>query len=219
MLFADLPVVQVADESVRKIAVTLIVAAVSSAASFYAGRWWGRYKAGRQWSRKEFFGRVNVSLNLFADGALHIRTVLERSLEEVFLNDVAVAKVLSAAYRCTHDRPLLPLAPADRWYLLNFVLNAVAEVFAVGQVRRDAGLPVTRVKYLLFLTCEVVGEERIRKVRAMLVKEDVLKSFPYPDALPALENPWHKDRIKTLRLAAEAYAKEPDQFLPLEVCV
>ena len=36
---------------------------------------------------------------------------------------------------------------------------------------------------------------------------------------PVLENPWHEDRIKTLRKAAEIYAKEPDQFLMLELCV
>jgi hypothetical protein len=53
----------------------------------------------------------------------------------------------------------------------------------------------------------------------MLVRVDVLENFPYPDAMPRLENPWHADRIKTLRAAAELYKKEPDHFLTLEVCV
>ena len=48
---------------------------------------------------------------------------------------------------------------------------------------------------------------------------DLLADFPYNDSLPKLENPWHADRIVTLRQAAELYAKEPDNFLPLEIYV
>jgi hypothetical protein len=217
MLFADV-VADVAADSGKKVLVAVVVAAVTTPLSFFVGRYWGRYKARREWHAKEFMGRVIVSLNVFADGFLKIRTVMERSLEEVFLNQVAVDKVLAAAAKCTADDPLLPIDRADRWYLLNFVLNAVAEHFADGQVKLDAGVPVTRVKYALFLTCELVGDERIRKVRAMLVKESILKAFPDTDGI-GLENPWHADRIKTLRRAAAVYATDPDQFLVLEVCV
>ena len=75
------------------------------------------------------------------------------------------------------------------------------------------------VRYALFLTCEQVGDERIRKVRAMLVRKDVLEAFPYPDTMPLLENPWHDFRVKTLRAAADLFKKDPDYFLTLEVCV
>lgn len=217
--FADVPVEEIANDSGKKIAVGAICTVVSAVASFVVGRYWGRYKAHREWSRKEFLGRVIVSLNIFADGYLKIRTVMEKSLEEVFLNQIAVEKVLAAAKECTPDQPIMPIAKEDRWFLLNFVLNAVAEHFVVGQVRQDAGMPVTVVKYCLFLTAELVGDERIRKVRAMLVKQDHLANFPYADSLPKLENHWHEDRIKTLRIAAALYATEPDHFLTLEVCV
>ena len=113
----------------------------------------------------------------------------------------------------------MPIAKEDRWYLLNFVLNAVAEHFVAGNIRQDAGQPVTLVKYALFLTCELVGDERIRKVRAMLIRRELLEDFPYHDSLPRLENPWHEDRIKTLRAAAALFKKEPDNFLTLEDCI
>jgi hypothetical protein len=137
----------------------------------------------------------------------------------VFLNRLAVQKVLAAARATTVDRPVMPIAKEDRWFLLNFVLNAVAEHFVAGHIKQDAGQPVTTVKYALFLTCEQVGEERIRKVRAMLMRADLLATFPYPDSMPKLENPWHADRIRTLRHAADLYTKEPDHFLVLEVCL
>ncbi len=213
-LFDDIPLADLLDHG-KKLAGTVLVAG----ATFLIGRYWGRYRAKREWDRKEFLNRVIVSLNIFDEGTLKIRTVMEQSLMDVFLNDIVIEKVVTAAKRTTLDNPMLPIPKADRWYLLNFVLNAVAEHFAAGQVKLDAGAPVIRVKYALFLTCELVGEERIRKVRAMLIKAELLENFPYMDALPTLENPWHVDRIKTLRIASQIYQTEPDQFLKLEVCV
>lgn len=216
-LFAE--VVDPVDDVFKRTIITVLVAAITSTATFFAGRWWGRYKASRQWHAKEFLDRVIVSLNIFADGYLKIRTVLERSVEEVFLNRLAIDKVEAACRKTTLENPIMPIEQKDRWFLLNFVLNAVAEHFVSGNIRQDAGQPVNVVKYALFLTCELVGEERIRKIRAMLVRVDVLENFPYDDSMPKLENPWHADRIKTLRVAAALYKKEPDHFLTLEVCV
>ncbi len=216
-LLAD--VVDPVDDVFKRTIITVLVAAITSTATFFAGRWWGRYKASRQWHAKEFLDRVIVSLNIFADGYLKIRTVLERSVEEVFLNRLAIDKVEAACRKTTLENPIMPIEQKDRWFLLNFVLNAVAEHFVSGNIRQDAGQPVNVVKYALFLTCELVGEERIRKIRAMLVRVDVLENFPYEDSMPKLENPWHADRIKTLRVAAALYKKEPDHFLTLEVCV
>jgi len=95
----------------------------------------------------------------------------------------------------------------------------VAERFATGLVKMDSGQPVTKVVYAIFLTAEKVGDERIRKVRAMMMRKDLLENFPYVDSMPELENPWHSDRIVTLRKAAEVYRTRPDQFLMLEVCI
>ena len=215
----DLNPDEVVNETTKRVVVTVIVAAITSTATFFAGRWYGRYVAGRQWHSKEFLDRIIVSINVFADGYLKIRTVMERSLDEVFLNRLAIDKVEAAARATTVDNPVMPIAKGDRWFLLNFVLNAVAEHFAAGSIREDAGLPVTKVRYALFLTCELVGPERIRKVRAMLVRADVLENFPYPDSLPKLENAWHDNRVVTLRKAAGLYRTEPDHFLTLEVCV
>lgn len=217
MLYAQLPE-NILDAVLAKLP-SLIAGGLISVVSFYLGRWWGRWKAGREWRKKEFFNRIIVSLNIFADDYLKIRTVMEDSLETVFLNQIAIDKVLRAAKMCTVDQPILPIEKADRWYLLNFALNEVAERFAQGQVRQDAGLPVTKIRYALFLTCELVGEERIRKIRAMLIREELLRDFPYMTTMPKLENPWHEDRIKTLRQAVALYAKEPDHFLVLEICV
>jgi hypothetical protein len=207
-------------DSTKRIIVTVVASAVTAAAAFVFGRYYGRWKARRQWESKEFLHRVIVSLNIFRDGFLKIRTVMERNLDEMFLNPIAVEIVQKAAQRCTEAEPLLALPPKDRWFVVNFVLNAVAEHFIAGQIRQDAGQPVTLVKYSLFLTCELVGDERVRKVRAMLLRTELLEDFPYgPENMPKFENPWHADRINTLRIAAARYKTEPDLFLTLEASV
>ncbi len=205
------------DDTTRKVLAGVLIFLLTTVLSFVLGRWWGAYRSTQEWDRKQFLGRIIVSLNSFADGYLKIRTIFERSLEEVFINAVAVEKVRAAARMTTPEGPLLPIEPKDRWFLLNFVLNAVAERFAAGQIGYDAGVPLRPVAYLLFLTSETVGEDRIRKVRAMLVRRDVLLDLP--TETPRLEQPWHADRLETLRRAAEAYRREPDNFLMLEVYV
>ena len=206
-------------ELTRRVVSGIVIFFGTTVLSFVVGRSWGKYQAMRQWKRKQFLGRIIVSLNSLSDGWLKIRTIFERSLEEVFLNPVAIEKVRAASLRTTPDNPLLPIAREDRWYLLNFVLNAVAERFSDSLMRYDAGQALRPVTYLLFLTCEHVGEDRIRKVRGMLLRKDLLESFPYEDGMPKLEQRWHGDRIVTLRRAAELYKKEPDNFLPIEIYV
>ena len=207
------------DEAVRRILSAIIIFFGTTVVSFVVGRWWGKHQAKKQWQTKQFLGRITVSLNSFADGWLKIRTIFEKSLEEVFLNPVAIEKIRAASRHTTTDNPILPIAKEDRWYLLNFVLNAVAERFNEGLVRYDAGQPLKPVGYVLFLTCEVLGEDRIHKVRAMMLRKDLIADFPHRDSMPKLERDWHSDRITTLRRAAELYQKEPDHFLPLEIYV
>jgi hypothetical protein len=206
-------------ELTKRVVSGIVIFFGTTVVSFVVGKWWGKYQAKKQWRRKQFLGRIIVSLNSLSDGWLKIRTIFERSLEEVFLNPVAIEKVRAASLRTTTDSPLLPIAKEDRWYLLNYVLNAVAERFSESLMRYDAGQPLRPVTYLLFLTCERVGEDRIRKVRGMLLRKDLLESFPYGDSMPKLEQQWHADRIVTLRRAAEVYKKEPDNFLPIEIYV
>src|SRR2546421_169197 len=98
------------DDFTQRIILTILVAAVTSTATFFIGRWWGRHKARRQWYAKEFLDRIIVSLNISADGFLKIRTVLERSLDEIFLNKIAIEKVWEAAKATTVDRPVMPIA-------------------------------------------------------------------------------------------------------------
>jgi len=177
----------------------------------------GRRRARTEWSRREFFDRLNISLNAIRDGTLTIRTIAEESCLEVFLNSVAVSALIDAARHTTAEDPLLELREHDYWYYLNAVLNKVAEKFGEGQIRRDMGLPVTAVHYVLCLTSESAGEVRTRKIRAMLIQKSLLLNLPNEE--PKYESPTHATRWKTLKYLAAQFQRTPYKFREVEICI
>lgn len=179
--------------------------------------WYGYWRARQKWQRKEYLDRINVSLNLLVDNTLLIRTLLEKSCDDIFLNKVAVSEVLKASQRTTEANPLLPLPQADYWYYLNSVLNEVSEKFAAGLIRRDLGQPVVTGRYLVALTFECAGEMKTRKVRAMVIRKDVLLGLP--EETPKFTSPHHMTRWKTLHIMKAAYQKTPWQFIEMELCL
>ena len=97
------------------------------------------------------------------------------------------------------------------------MLNEVVEKFAIGQIRRDVGQPITPHTYLICLTNECAGELRTRKIRAMLILKSVLQNLP--EKQPTLESPHHLTRWETLKILAQEYAAKPYQFIEIEMVV
>lgn len=185
------------------------------------GWFFGQRRAQANWKKKEFLDRLNVSLNSMEQNStektLLIRTVLEKSCKDVFLNDVAVAAIREASGKTSETDPTLPLPEAEYWYYLNSVLNEVAEQFSEGQLRRDMGLPVSVGRYQICLTSECAGELKTRKVRAMLIQTSLLDSLP--EEQPKLESPHHITRWHTLQKLATLKKSQPYRFLEVEICL
>lgn len=177
----------------------------------------GYWRARQRWSKREFYDRLNVSLNMVSEGKLLIRTLSEKHCEEIFLNTAAAKAVIDSAKRTTLEDPLLPLPSTDYWYYLNAVLNDLSEQFAEGQLRRAMGLPVRSQRFLVCLTSEADGEIRMRKVRAMVIAEALLTKLP--EEQPQFESSHHGIRWKTLGKLATSYRKSPEKFIQVELCV
>ena len=206
-----------------------------TAAAFTALGWvFGNWRARTSWRRREFFDRVNFSLNTLdpgpilppgtdgsagapAAGTLRIRTLAEMNAGEVFLNTAARNRVTAAAKRTTAADPTLPLPEDDYWFYLNSVLNELAERFADGPLRRDLGYEVRGERYLVALTCEAAGAVRTRKTRVMVVRRDLLLDLPAK--APAFEAPSHATRWETLRFLAAEHGRRPWKFLEVELCL
>jgi hypothetical protein len=72
-------------------------------------------------------------------------------------------------------------------------------------------------RYLICLTSEAAGAIRTRKIRAMTIRKDVLTHLPAEP--PAFERPWHNNRWDTLKILAEQYKADPEQFMEVELSV
>lgn len=199
-------------EQLQQRSVSLLVATVAGFVGWLIGYW----RARQRWARREFYDRLNLSLNLLVDGKLLIRTLAEKRCEDVFLNSAAAKAVVDAAKLTTPANPILPLPKEDYWFYLNAVLNDLSEQFAEGQMRRALGQPVTCGKFLVCLTSEADGNVRMRKIRAMVIAEGLLQNLP--DEPPQFSSPHHSTRWKTLKSLANAYGQTPDQFILVELC-
>ncbi|WP_437223860.1 hypothetical protein SH661x_003386 [Planctomicrobium sp. SH661] len=188
------------------------------AAGFTLIGWFlGHRRAKRDWTRREFFDRINVSLNSIRDGRLRIRTLLEKRCEDVFLNTAAARVVTEAAQRTTAQDPLLKLPQGEDWYYLNSVLNEIAERFATGVMKQDLGGVVQCREYVLCLTCEAAGNLKQKKIRSMLIRKDLIENLPQEP--PEFESPHHSTRWQTLQQLAASYAKTPERFMTMEICL
>jgi hypothetical protein len=190
----------------------LWIVAAASIASYLAGR-----RSRILWQKREFLDRLNVSLTSIRDGQLKIRTVLEMDMIDIFLNRSATSKLIELAKRTTTTDPMIPIPESDRWYYLNSVLNEISERFAIGHLQQDAGLPVKVEDYLLCLTCERAGALRTQKVRAMLIRRELLEALPIEE--PKYESPNHITRWHTLQVMAKNWRDHPDQFLSMRICI
>lgn len=191
----------------------LLVAALFTLIGWY----WGKRKAEAKWKRREFFDRLNVSLNIIRDGTLQIRTILEKGCTEIFLNSAATELVISLSQKTTPQDSIIPLPKEEYWFYLNSVLNEIAEKFSVGQIKRDVGLPVTSERYVICLTNETSGEMKTRKLRAMLIQKKLLTHLPTEQ--PKLEKSHHITRWQTLNQLAAEFQKNPHRFLEMEIVV
>ncbi len=194
-----------------------IVGVVIAAVFTFLGWYWGKRKADAKWQRREFFDRLNVSLNMIREGTLQIRTILEKGCSEVFLNSSATETIIALSRQTTPQDSIIPLPKEEYWFYLNAVLNEIAEKFSEGQIKRDLGLLVTGERYVICLTNETSGEMKTRKLRAMLIQKKLLTQLP--NEQPKLESPHHITRWQTLNQLAAEYQRNPHRFLEMEIFV
>jgi hypothetical protein len=185
---------------------------------------WGIYRARREWRTREFMSRFSISLNVLRaeeNGTmLWIPAAGEYDLEEVFhRNRVAVKIVRKAASAATPEEPFLVTIPEDdRASILNEVANRVEVMLREGSFAALAGLPVRFVPLVLGLTCEKGADVRIRKIRALVVEESLLRRIDRIGEV-RFDKPHHVVRAQTLRRMAKLYCEKPDWFARVVVAL
>jgi hypothetical protein len=87
-----------------------------------------------------------------------------------------------------------------------------------GSFAALAGLPVRFGPLVLGLTREKGADVRIRKIRAMVVEESLLRTIEQI-ADVRFDKPYHVVRLQTLRHMAKLYADKPDLFVRVVIAL
>lgn len=166
------------------------------------------------WQQRRFAQQVNFSLNTLVDEngscTLLLRTLLEESAAQVWINDYGVGRVLKAARRTTAERPFLQINEVrDRDIVMVAVLNVLSERFSDAFVARVLGIPARTDTFLFGLTWERYGEMKTQKLRVMVImRSDLQRMFedrPDPREICVAEES-HRPRISTLRQMYELWS-------------
>lgn len=192
-----------------------------------AGWYWGQWQANASWKKKEFKTVLLLGLNQIQRldpqaseqkyaASLKLRTLFERKIESIFPNKAMLDLVTQGIEKTTEQDPLVRFPKEDGWFVLNRVLNEIAEQFATGTLKRDMGLPVHNQSYLFCLTFERDGKMHQFKPRVLMIQKQELLNFPDNGAI-LLESPNHEVRVRTLRQLKKEYQSNPHLFMELEI--
>ena len=99
---------------------------------------YSRTKANLDVNFRQLVSRVNYSLNTVVDGKLTFRTIQEKSLEQVLLNNsAAISLVKQATKRVTEKDPFLKFPPSYNFFMMNSILNDLSSLSAIGFFQAD----------------------------------------------------------------------------------
>ena len=194
----------------------------------FAGWMWGQWQAGSAWKKREFNNSILLSLNIIepftepredkAVASLKLRTLFERDLRHVMRNTAMQSEVRAAMERAKAEGPVLSFPEEDSWYILNTILNQIAEQFAAGTMRDDMGGEVQKRWYVFCLTYEHSELMHQFKPRILLIDKERFWAFPKEGEV-LLESYKHEVRVDTIRLMQEKYEKHPHLFMELELAL
>ena len=159
------------------------------------------------WRQRRFTQQVNFSLNTLVEKngsrTLLLRTLLEDSAAQVWINDYGVGRVLKAARRTTVEDPFLQIAESrDRDLVMIAVLNVLSERFSDAFMAQVLGIPAKTEAFLFGLTWERYGEMKSQKLRVMVIKRSDLQRL-FDNRIDSREisvaEASHRPRINTLQ--------------------
>jgi hypothetical protein len=162
----------------------LLVLALSYLGSACLGAlfvFWRSRRARKAFAHKSFPNHVNFSLNYFDGPTLVMRTLMETTADQVWLNPHVVKLIARAARKATVEDPILRLNDRDAMEFLNrAVVNTLSPRFADVFVARSLGRGVSTAPYVFAITFEKFKDIRTRKLRVLIIREDELTRLACP---------------------------------------
>ena len=179
------------------IVIFLILSTITATALYLRERY--------EWKSGRFGKRVNISLNVLANGVLRIRTVHEHTMQDIFLSSYARKLLAKAAKKTTISDPFLHFEnERDAWLVYNDVINMISSMYSGHMLSAAAQGRLDETQFLIAITWERDEEVRIQKYRVLLVQENVLNELE-SRSNPDLEVPHHRPRIAALQMMRKQF--------------
>ena len=185
---------------------------------------WGNWRALVAWKKKEFRSNVVLSLNSLLPPtkenykiSLKLRTLFERSLQDIFPNRAMQDIVQRAINKTTETDPILRLEKEDSWHILNAILNKIAGMYPEGSLKKDMGIKTESKWYLFCLTFERSGSMRTQKPRIMIMDREKFLNFPEANEVELEDPQRHTTRVNTLLALKKDYRENPHLFQEMEI--
>jgi hypothetical protein len=172
--------------------------------------WLAQRAARAAFTRRDFLHRVNFSLNYVENNELRIRTLKESDVDQIILDNRHGRNVVLKAARNARgsdQAPFLDLPEDCGWLVLNAILNEISEEFSAGHLAKSMGLPSRSCWYVFGATCEWDDDVKMRKIRVMVVAEELLKTID-SFSLLKFQYPGHHVRYRTLLKMRELYQQD-----------
>lgn len=197
---------------------------LATAVGLLIGWLWGTWRALAAWKKKEFRSNVVLSLNSLLPPtkenykvSLKLRTLFERNLEDLLPNRAMQDLVQKAISKTTESDPILRFEKEDSWYILNAILNKIAEMYPEGSLKKDMGIGTESKWYVFCLTFERSGSMRIQKPRVMIMEKQKFLNFPEAHEVELEDPQRHTTRVETLKALKKDYRESPHLFLDMEI--
>ena len=166
------------------------------------------------WRQRRFTQQVNFSLNTLTERGgsriLLLRTLLEDSAANVWLNEFGVSRVIKAARLTTREKPFLRIArPDDHDLVMIAVLNVLSERFSEAFLAEAVGIPIKMGVFLFGLVWERYGEMKTQKLRVMVIQQVDLESMfdeRFGNREIGVLEDSHRPRIETLHRMFELWS-------------
>eukprot|EP01064_Diplonema_japonicum_P011779 TRINITY_DN1922_c0_g1_i1.p1 TRINITY_DN1922_c0_g1~~TRINITY_DN1922_c0_g1_i1.p1 ORF type:complete len:286 (+),score=48.24 TRINITY_DN1922_c0_g1_i1:68-925(+) len=188
----------------------------------------GAWMNARRWQQKKFLETMHYSLNTVSRSKkFAFRTLGEETISKVLPTE-GVRRVQKAAEHVTNENPIINLDKETTWLVNNAIANQISADCSQAFIARDLGsTDVISTWYITMLTAEPTGIANMKKIRAMVIKEDLLKALSDPEKAKSisLENPGYKIRWALMQKLANMYneeviatGKQNAKFFRFELC-
>lgn len=177
--------------------------------------WW---LARRELIGRSFFSRVTFSyVGLEGEDGkkVVVNTLLDQKLGEVWLdNRILLRSILKAARACDETNPFVVLPPDEMYHVKSGVRHQLSERFADGIMDGAVGLSVKKSELLACLCFTPSDGTGIGKLRAFVIRPDVLERIGKDPETFSAANPKKPKLLSTIAAIHERWEKDksrPDE--------